>query len=100
MFNQVLKALTNVDNILDFSVVDDKILLSHLVFSALGPVGILPAAEFHIGPSAGDTNDRIIYNSSTGVLNYDADGTGAAASVQFAHLTPGLAMTNSDFRVV
>ena len=71
MFNQPLNALTNVDNILDFSVVDDTILLSHLVFTALGPVGTLPAGEFFTGSSAGDANDRIIYNSSTGVLNYD-----------------------------
>jgi Ca2+-binding RTX toxin-like protein len=100
VFNQALNALTNVDNILDFSVVDDRILLSHLVFTTLGPAGTLPSGEFSIGSSAGDADDRIIYNSSTGALSYDSDGTGAAASVQFAHLTPGLAMTSSDFRVV
>ena len=100
LFNQPLNALTNIDNILDFSVVDDTVLLSHLVFTALGPVGALPAGEFFTGASAGDAGDRIIYNSSTGALSYNSDGTGAAAPVQFAHLTPGLALTNSDFRVV
>ena len=100
LFNQALNALTNVDNILDFSVVDDTILLSHLVFTALGPVGTLPVGEFFTGSSAGDAGDRIIYNSSTGALSYDSDGTGAAAPVQFAHLTSGLALTNADFRVV
>ena len=99
LFNLPLNALTNIDNILDFSVVDDTVLLSHLVFTALGPVGALPAGEFFTGASAGDAGDRIIYNS-TGALSYDSDGTGAAAPVQFAHLTPGLALTNSDFRVV
>ena len=67
------------DNILDFSVVDDTILLSHLVFTALGSVGTLPAGGFFTGATAGDAGDRIIYNSSTGALLYDADGTGAAA---------------------
>ena len=100
LFNQPLNALTNIDNILDFSVVDDAVLLSHLVFTALGPVGALPAGEFFTGSSAGDAGDRIIYNGSTGALRYDFDGTGIAASVQFAHLTGGLALTNSDFRVV
>ena len=100
LFNQALNSLTNVDNILDFSVVDDTILLSHLVFTALGPVGTLPAGEFFTGSSAGDADDRIIYNSSTGALSYDSDGTGAAAPVQFAHLTSGLGLSNADFRVV
>jgi serralysin len=100
LFNQPLNALTNVDNILDFSVVDDTVLLSHLVFTALGPVGTLPAGEFFTGATAGDAGDRILYDSSTGALRYDSDGTGAAAPVQFAHLTSGLALTNSDFHVV
>jgi Ca2+-binding RTX toxin-like protein len=83
-----------------FSVVDDTVLLSHLAFTALGPLGTLPAGELFTGSSAGDAGDRIIYNSSAGALRYDSDGTGAAAPVQFAHLTPGLALTNFDFRVV
>jgi Ca2+-binding RTX toxin-like protein len=100
LFNQTLNAVTNVDNILDFSVVDDTVLLSHVVFTALGPVGTLAAGEFFTGAAAGDAGNRIIYNSSTGALSYDADGTGAAASVQFANVTSGLALTNSDFHVV
>ena len=100
LFNQPLNALSNIDNILDFSVADDTILLSHLVFAALGPAGTLPVGEFFTGASAGDAGDRIIYNSSSGALSYDSDGTGAAAPVQFAHLTSGLALTNADFRVL
>jgi Ca2+-binding RTX toxin-like protein len=47
-----------------------------------------------------DANDRVIYNNATGALFYDADGTGAIAAVQFAEVTPSLALTNLDFLVV
>ncbi len=43
---------------------------------------------------AHDANDRIVYNTSTGALYYDADGSNATiAPVQFALLqgVPGLA---------
>ena len=63
------------------------------------PLTLVSANDLGAG-DAGDAGDRIIYNSSTGALSYDADGTGVAAPVQFAHLTSGLALTNSDFHVV
>ena len=72
------------------------------VFSAAGPTGALSAAAFHVGASATDTNQRIIYNSATGALFYDSDGNagGGGAQVQIAVLTPGLALTNSQFAIV
>ena len=53
-----------------------------------------------IGAAAADATDRIIYNSGTGNLFFDQDGTGAAAQVLFADLATGLALTNNDFFVV
>jgi serralysin len=38
--------------------------------------------------------------STTGALSYDSDGFGGTAAVQFAQLSPGLALTNIDFVVV
>lgn len=90
---------TNVDTITDYSVANDTI---NILSAAVGglPTGTLAANAFHIGAAAADANDRIIYNSATGDLFYDADGSGAGAAVLFAHLSAGLAMTNAEFVIV
>ena len=89
----------NVDTIVDFSVVDDRILLENAVFTGLGG-GDLASGAFVIGAAAQDADDRIIYDSATGALYFDADGNGAGAAVQFAMLSTGLALTASDFLVI
>jgi Ca2+-binding RTX toxin-like protein len=86
----------NVDTIVNFSVADDVIELSTAVFTGLA-AGVLDAAAFVIGSAAADADDRIIYDSATGALWFDADGSGAAAQIQFASLAPALALTNDDF---
>jgi Ca2+-binding RTX toxin-like protein len=91
----------NVDQIADFTLGLDRILLggdSGEPFAAL-TAGSLAAASFVIATQAQDAGDRIIYNSTTGALSYDADGSGAGAAVQFATLVPGLALTAADFTV-
>lgn len=45
-------------------------------------------------------NDRIVYNSATGQLFYDSDGSGAGAAVLFATLQTGLGLAASDFEVI
>ncbi len=92
-------AAGNIDTITDFVVVDDTIQLAKSVFAAL-PAGVLDTAAFFIGSAAHTASDRIIYNSATGALLYDSDGTGSAAAQQFATLSPGLALTHADFIVV
>ncbi|MFB0876019.1 MULTISPECIES: Ig-like domain-containing protein, partial [unclassified Sphingobium] len=87
----------NVDTITDFSVADDTVLLASAIFAAAGPAGVLQADAFVIGAAAGDASDRIIYNSATGMLFYDADGSGSGAAVAFATIGTGLALTNADF---
>lgn len=56
---------------------------------ALGPAGALLAEAFWSadGAVAGhDPTDRVVYNSATGSLYYDPDGSGPSASVQIAVL--------------
>jgi hypothetical protein len=90
----------NIDAILDFSVPDDRFLLSDAIFTALN-TGTLAASAFRANTTglAGDATDRIIYETDTGKVFYDADGTGATAGIHFATITAGLALTNADFSV-
>ena len=101
IFNSTLGA-GNVDIITDYSVAQDQIRLDNATFTNLFATegNWLTADEFTIGAAAADANDRIIYNSATGALFYDADGSGAGAAVQFATLTTGLALTANEFYIV
>ena len=99
VFGSTLNGTTNVDDISDFSVAADTVNLNNNVFTTL-PLGNLAADAFFIGAAAQDAEDRIIYNSATGALLYDRDGTGASAATQFATLSGGLALTENDFLVL
>ena len=102
-FDTAPNAATNVDEITDFNVVDDTINLDNAVFTGISSnvgFGTLRAEQFVIGAAAQDAQDRIIYDSATGALFFDVDGTGAAAAIQFAEVAPGLALTNLNFLVV
>jgi len=87
-----LKGSTNIDRITDFKSGTDKIALDDDIFTRLpGSLAskTLAAADFKLitsgtGFAAGDASDRIIYNTTTDRLYYDADGTGRAAAVQIA----------------
>ncbi len=100
-FQAAPNTTTNRDVITDFTIAQgDTIELENAVFTALPTTGPLAASAFRIGTAATDGNQRILYNSATGLLSYDGDGNGAAAAVVFARLTPGLAlMSSSQFTV-
>ena len=98
-FTTTLHGSTNVDDILDFSVADDSIHLKQDVFDQIA-LGTLSAAAFRNGTAAADATDRIIYDSATGNLFYDEDGSGGAhAQILFATVDSGLVLTNADFIV-
>jgi Ca2+-binding RTX toxin-like protein len=87
----------NVDVLNDFSVKSDTIFLDDDIFKTAGKVGQLQASAFHIGKTAEDADDRVLYDKVTGKLWYDADGSGNGSAVHFATLSKGLAMTEADF---
>lgn len=90
----------NIDTVADFDATNDRIQLDQSIFTAMTALGTLSAAAFFNGAAAHDTDDRIIYNSATGDLLYDRDGTGSVAAVQFAHLDGAPAIGNTNFKVV
>jgi Ca2+-binding RTX toxin-like protein len=101
LFDTALSAAVNIDQITDFNVVDDTILLDDDIFSSsLAPGNSVAGSQFVIGSAALDAGDRLIYNNATGAVLYDSDGTGPTAAVQFAQLSAGLPLTNFDFFVV
>jgi serralysin len=99
----VFSAGPDVDRITDFDVAQDTIRLHGLWMPSLGPaLGTLPAEKFWKSTAgiAHDADDRIIYETDTGKLFYDADGSGASRAMHFATLAPNLALTNADFVVI
>ena len=98
LFDSALSA--NIDTVADFDAANDTIRLDQSIFTAITGLGTLSAAAFFKGAAAHDADDRVIYNSATGDLLYDRDGTGAVAAVQFAHLNGAPAIGNTNFNVV
>jgi len=91
---------TNVDTVTDFSVRDDTFHLENAIFTKLATPGVLNSGSFKIGTAASDDDDYLIYNSGTGALIYDANGSGQFQAVKVAVLGVNLALTNADFVVV
>ena len=97
----------NIDTITDFVSGTDKILLDDDIFTMLGITGTLAgvaftADKFHSGTSALDTLDRIVYNSSTGALYYDANGSSIGQNTQIALIGTSThpTLAASDFLVI
>jgi Ca2+-binding RTX toxin-like protein len=93
----------NLDTIADYSVTEDTLRLDNAIFASLGAEGALSPGMLHAGAgasTAADANDFLIYDSTTGALYYDADGSGgASAPVEFALLAGAPALTSADFVV-
>jgi Ca2+-binding RTX toxin-like protein len=91
----------NSDTVIGFASAADKLHLENAVMTAIGAEGNFAAGDVRFwaatGATAGhDANDRIVYNTSTGNLYYDADGSGAGAAQLIATLqgNPGIAATD------
>ena len=91
---------SNLDRITDFNVAADEIQVENAIFTGVGAAGIISADAFHVGATAADAEDRIVYNKLTGALLYDSNGTGGGGFVQFALLPKNLALTRADIEIV
>jgi Ca2+-binding RTX toxin-like protein len=93
---------SNIDTITDFNVAADTMRLDKTVFNAIAGSGALSLAQFAANASgtAQDSSDRIIYESDTGKLFYDSNGSTAGGATQFAKLDAHLALTANDFSIV
>lgn len=93
----------NIDFLADFATTIDKIALDNAIFRKAGPLGALADGAFAMGAVATEADDRILYDTMTGALYYDADGNkaGGVEAVQFALLETGIDdLAASDFVVV
>ncbi|RCJ16670.1 hypothetical protein A6S26_32860, partial [Nostoc sp. ATCC 43529] len=92
-----------VDTVYDFNATNELIQVSagYFGFGEDLSTGILLASHFTIGASASTSTQRFIYNSNTGALFFDQDGSaGTFTQIQFAQLSAGLSLTNNNFLVV
>jgi Ca2+-binding RTX toxin-like protein len=92
---------TNLDKILDFRVKDDTIWLDNKHMPKLGRAGKLNK-EFFSTVGHKEADDYLSYSRKTGVLSYDADGSGLkAAAVAIAILPKNLGtITAADFLIM
>ena len=88
------------DTITDFSPQDDTMWFVKEGFDGISTKGMISSQMLRIGSDATTTNHRFIYNSGSGDLFYDSDGSGSSARVLLAELDSGLALTNADFRML
>ncbi|MFN6485794.1 MULTISPECIES: calcium-binding protein [unclassified Nostoc] len=94
-YNQGLDRLEN------FSTVNDRIQISSAGFGGGLLTGTLKTSQFTLGTSTTTSEERFIYNSATGALYFDLDGSASGfTQVQFAQLSTGLSLTNNNFVVV
>jgi Ca2+-binding RTX toxin-like protein len=97
-------AATNADLINDFKSTIDHIDFDNALFTQIGSTNFGASdARFYAaaGAKAGhDTNDRIIYDTASGKLYYDADGSNAGAVVLVATLQGHPTVAATDIHVI
>lgn len=98
MFRTAASA-TNIDEVDDFETGIDHIYIDDAIFTRAGHRGFLDTARFVTGAMALDADDRILYDSTTGDLIYDANGSAAGGTRVFAHLDIGLSLSSADIYI-
>ena len=100
VFDTAPNDTSNVDTVTDFDARRDIIVLDRSIFDALAVAGKLPADALALASQANLASQHVIYDSATGNVFYDADGSGGGDQVQIAKLDPGLSLSAKNFLVV
>ena len=92
----------NADTVASFDTNWDRIQLDAAGFANIGASGRFSSGDvrFFSGTAAHDADDRIIYNTSTGQLYYDADGAGGADAQLVATVQGAAPVTANDIWVI
>ncbi len=94
----------NADVMGDWTSGQDTLLLDGAVMTALGAGGDFTAGDARFWASstglAHDANDRVIYNSTTRQIFYDADGNGSGAAQLIATVQAGGTIAATDISVI
>ena len=94
----------NADTIGDWTSGSDELALDNAAMGALGADGAFVAGDARFWASstgtAHDANDRVIYNTTTRGLYYDADGNGSGAAQLIATVQAGAAIAATDIVVI
>ncbi|NKJ43557.1 cadherin domain-containing protein [Novosphingobium sp. SG720] len=98
----VMETTARRDTITDFTAGQDSIEIRRSIFTAFAghAAGALTAGELALGPVATTPDQHLIYDQSTGVLSYDADGSGAGAAIELAVLTGHPALVAGDILLI
>jgi Ca2+-binding RTX toxin-like protein len=95
----------NADTVANFSTQWDALQFDHNGFTAIGANGQFSATDARFYAAAGatgghDADDRLVYNTSTGQLYYDADGSGSGAAQLVATFQGAPAVAANDIHVI
>lgn len=92
----------NADIITDFTIGEDRLVFNNAVFTKIGKDGAIAPSAFAANATglAEDRRDRIVYDTASGEIFYDADGSRSGKAVLVAQIDPGLALGASDMLVI
>lgn len=86
----------------DFETAFDQLLFDDAVFTAFAGQAAITAEMLRSGAGvtqAADADDHLIYDTRTGALYYDVDGSGRADAVQVAVFTSTLVLMANHFEI-
>ncbi len=96
---------SQVDRVLDFEHGTDELLFDSSYFKTMGAPGPWLDGDERFYAAAGatsghDSDDRLVYNTSTGALYYDADGSGTGAAQVVATFSGAPGISATDITVI